>query len=134
MKTIVLLGRILFSLIFLMSLLNHFSAQAIQYADSKGVPLASFIVPASGILAGLGGLSIALGYKARMGAWFIVIFLIPVTLFMHQFWTVTEPAMRQTEMAMFMKNISMLGAALLISYFGSGPLSIDRKDSLANLD
>jgi uncharacterized membrane protein YphA (DoxX/SURF4 family) len=27
----------------------------------------------------------------------------------------------------FMKNISMTGAALLIYYFGSGPLSLDKK-------
>jgi putative oxidoreductase len=28
---------------------------------------------------------------------------------------------------MFMKNLSMLGAAMLIAYFGSGPLSVDNK-------
>jgi uncharacterized membrane protein YphA (DoxX/SURF4 family) len=29
------------------------------------------------------------------------------------------------QMGMFMKNISMLGGAFLITYFGAGPLSID---------
>jgi putative oxidoreductase len=46
---------------------------------------------------------------------------------MHKFWTITDPMMKQMQMAMFMKNISMLGGALLITWFGSGPLSIDDK-------
>jgi putative oxidoreductase len=28
---------------------------------------------------------------------------------------------------MFMKNLSMLGAAILIAYFGAGPLSLDSR-------
>jgi putative oxidoreductase len=127
MKAIALLGRILFSLMFLMSAIGHFSAQTIQYAASQGVPLANFVVPASGLLAALGALSIILGYKAELGAWLIVIFLVPVTFTMHQFWAATDPAVHQMQLAMFMKNMSMLGGALLISYFGSGPLSIDQK-------
>jgi putative oxidoreductase len=127
MKAIVLLERILFSLIFLVSSVGHFSAHTIQYAAAQGVPLASILVPVSGIVAVLGALSIALGYKAEAGAWLIVIFLLPVTLIMHQFWVAGDPATQQMQLAMFMKNISMLGAALLIGYFGSGPLSVDQK-------
>jgi putative oxidoreductase len=33
----------------------------------------------------------------------------------------------QMQMGNFMKNISMLGAALLITYFGAGPCSLDNK-------
>jgi putative oxidoreductase len=125
MKWIALLGRILFSLIFLFSGPNHFSDQSINYATSQGVPLASMLVPISGILAILGAISIILGFKVKLGALLIVLFLVPVTLMMHNFWAVTDPMARQMQMAMFMKNISMLGAALLIFYFGAGPLSID---------
>jgi putative oxidoreductase len=130
MKYLVLAGRVLYSLIFLQSLFNHFSASSIGYAASMGVPMASILVPAAGIIAFAGGLSILLGFKAKWGAWLIVIFLIPVTLFMHNFWTVTDPMMRQVQQAMFMKNLSMLGGAFLIAYFGSGPLSIDSKTTI----
>lgn len=125
MKAIPLIGRIFFSLIFLQTALSHFSAKAIGYAAAQNVPLPSLLVPFAGVLAILGGLSIILGYKARWGAWLIVLFLVPVTFMMHNFWTITDPMMRQMQMAMFMKNISMLGGALLITYFGSGPLSLD---------
>ena len=52
-------------------------------------------------------------------------FLVPVTFMMHNFWAVADPARAQIEKAMFMRNVAMLGAALLISYFGAGPLSLD---------
>jgi len=79
------------------------------------------------VVALAGGLSILLGYRAKLGAWLIALFLIPVTLMMHKFWAVTDPMMAQMQMAMFMKNLSMLGGALLITQFGSGPLSLDAR-------
>ena len=126
---VVVLGRFLFALIFLMAGANHFNKQTIGYAASQGVPLASIAVPLSGVLAILGGLSILLGYRARLGAWLIVLFLVPVTLMMHRFWTVTDPTTAQIQMAMFMKNVSMLGGALLISHFGAGPFTLDARRS-----
>jgi putative oxidoreductase len=127
MKVAVLLGRVLFSLIFLFTIPGHFSSQMIGYAASQGVPAASFLVPLSGIIAFAGGLSIVFGYKAKLGALLIIIFLVPVTLLMHAFWKVTDPMAQQMQIAMFMKNVSMTGAALLITYFGAGPLSVDEK-------
>jgi len=124
---VVLLGRLFFALIFLMAGPNHFSGQTIAYAASQGVPLASIAVPLSGVLAIVGGLSILLGYRARIGAWLIVLFLVAVTPMMHKFWTVTDPMMQQMQMIMFMKNVAMLGGALLISQLGAGPWSLDSR-------
>jgi len=123
------LGRLLFALIFLMAGANHFNKQAIGYAASQGVPLASLTVPLSGVLAIVGGLSILLGYRAKLGAWLIALFLVPVTLMMHKFWLVQDPIMAQIQMILFMKNVSMLGGALLISQFGAGRFSLDARRS-----
>ena len=119
---VVLLGRFLYVLIFLIAAPNHFSKQTIAYAAAQGAPLASIAVPLSGIITLAGGLSILLGYRARIGAWLIVLFLVPVTLIMHDFWTAHDPTMAQMQMVMFMKNLAILGGALLISQFGAGPL------------
>lgn len=127
MSILVLLGRVLFSSLFIMGSLGHFTKPTVDYAASAGVPFAHILVPLSGILILLGGLSVLLGYKARLGAWLIIIFLIPVTLTMHKFWGLADPGNAQLQQIMFMKNLSLLGAALLITYFGSGPLSIDRE-------
>ena len=124
----ILAGRVLFSLIFIFAGLNHFSKQTIAFAASQGVPLASVAVPLSGVIAVLGGLSILLGYRARLGSWLIVLFLIGVTP-LHNFWAVHDPMMAQIQMTMFMKNVSMIGGALLISQFGAGPLSLDARRS-----
>ncbi len=124
---IVLLGRLFFALIFLMAGPNHFRSQTIAYAASQGAPLAAIAVPFSGLLAIVGALSILLGYRAKLGAWLIVLFLVGVTPMMHNFWAVSDPMMHQMQMIMFMKNLSMLGGALLISQFGPGPWSLDNR-------
>ena len=126
-RYLVPVGRLFFATIFLLTLPGHFAPESIAYAAQKGVPLASLAVPASGVLAFAGGLSVLLGYRAKLGAWLLVLFLLPVTLTLHDFWTVTDPMAAQMEQAMFMKNVSMLGAALLIAYFGAGPLSLDER-------
>jgi len=126
---VVVLGRFFFALIFLVSGPLHFSKQEVAYAAAQGVPLPSILVPFSGLLALAGGLSILLGYRAKLGAWLIVLFLVPVTVMMHNFWAVHDPMMAQVHMAFFMKNVSMLGGALLISQFGAGPFSLDARRS-----
>jgi putative oxidoreductase len=120
-------GRVLFSLIFIFAALGHFAPQTIRYAASQGVPLAGLLVPASGLLALAGGLSVALGYRAKIGAALLVLFLVPVTFTMHRFWIVPDPMMAAVQQAMFMKNLSMIGAALLVTYFGAGPFSLDSR-------
>ena len=127
---VTLAGRILFFAIFVMSGFMHSSQQEIAYAAKVGVPMARLLVPASGILALTGGLSILLGYRAKTGAWLLVLFLVPVTLVMHNFWAAGESMRSQMQMAMFLKNVTMVGGALLISQFGVGTLTLDaRRDS-----
>lgn len=125
MKYALLTGRFLFSVLFIMSFFGKFSAESIAYATAKGVPAAGFLVPAAGFLELLGGLSILLGFRARWGAWALVVFLVPVSFVMHDFWNLTDPTAAMHDTIHFMKNITLTGAALIIAYFGSGPLSLD---------
>jgi putative oxidoreductase len=124
---VVFLGRLFFAFIFLTAAPHHFQSQTIAYAASQGVPLASIAVPFSGVLALLGGLSILLGYKAKIGGWLIALFLVGVTPMLHNFWAVSDPMAHQMQMIMFFKNLSMLGGALLITQFGAGPWSVDNR-------
>ena len=120
-----LAGRQLFSIIFIVASAGHFKPQTIASAASHAVPWPEILVPVSGVIALVGGLSVLLGYQTRIGAWLLVVFLVPVTLMMHNFWAVSDPVTAQIEKAMFLKNVTMLGGALVISYFGAGPLSLD---------
>ncbi len=126
MHYVVLLGRLFFSFLFIFGSLEHFTAADIASGASHGVPMPGFLVPFSGVIGILGGLSILLGYKARWGAWLLVIFLVPVTMMMHPFWSV-DPSQMVEQRVLFLNNLSILGGALLIAYFGSGPLSLKRE-------
>ena len=132
MRYLVALGRLFYSLIFVVAGFGHFTHQEIAYAAAQGIPIAGVLVPASGIMAIVGGLSILLGFHGKLGAWLLVLFLVPVTFAMHNFWAVKDPMMQQIQMAMFLKNFSMLGAALFFTQIGTGPLSLDSRRAPAH--
>ncbi len=125
MNLLVLFGRILYTAVFLISVPGLFSESTVQYAAAQGVPMTGVLVPLAGVIALLGGVSILIGYKPKKGAWLLVLFLAPVTLTLHRFWDFADPAMAGLQQIHFMKNLSLLGAALLIAHFGSGPWSLD---------
>jgi putative oxidoreductase len=126
MQILVLLGRILYSFLFITSGFAHFQNRKMMagYAQSKGVPAAGLMVVSSGAVELIGGLLILLGYQARIGAWLLVLFLLPVTFAMHAFWKVADPMQKTHERVNFFKNLALLGSALLIAYSGSGPFSL----------
>lgn len=119
-----LIGRLLFAFIFLGAAPRHFTGEGISHAADLGVPFANFIVPLSGILAISGALFVCFGFHAKWGAWMLVLFLVPVTLGMHQFWEIADAGQRHIQLSMFMKNVSMLGGALLLARNGSGAFSL----------
>jgi putative oxidoreductase len=123
---LVLIGRILFSAIFIRSGVQHFTGVAMMapYAGAKGVPAEKFMVQLTGAMIFLGGISVLLGVYVRIGAALLVIFMIPTTIVMHNYWTLTDPMARANDQAHFIKNLALAGAALLIWYFGPGPLSL----------
>lgn len=127
MKFLFPLGRVLFALIFIAAAPRHFTREGIHHAADLGVPVAEVLVPISGVLALAGGVSVATGYKARWGAWALIAFLVPVTFWMHAYWRLSNPDAAHVQQAMFFKNLSMLGAAFLISQFGAGPISFDER-------
>ena len=103
------------------------SEHTLNHAISMGVPVAHVLVPLAGILAFLGGVSILLGYKARIGAWLLVIFLVPTTFMIHRFWDMKDGHIVMLQHLCFLKNFSMIGAVLMVAYFGSGPMSLSKE-------
>ena len=85
-------GRQLFAVTFIIASAGHFTAGTISSAAEHGVPLAGFLVPISGLIALAGGLSLLFGYHTKLGAGLLVLFLVPVTLTMHNFWAISDPA------------------------------------------
>ena len=111
-----IVGRILFALLFINSGIAHFTKNSAMtgYAQFKKVPLARVSVYVSGLMILLGGLYIALGFYADLGALLIAIFLIPTSFLMHAFWKESDATAKQNETISFFKNLSLAGAALII--------------------
>lgn len=116
MNIVMIIGRVLFALIFIASGINHFTkSQAMTgYAQFKKVPAAKAAVLLSGIVLLLGGISMVIGIYADLGALALAVALIVMALKMHDFWTQTDPQAKQTETIAFFKNLSMAGAALFL--------------------
>ena len=122
------LGRLLLVTIFLSSALMNkipnFQAVA-GVMQSAGVPLPQLSLAVAIVLLLAGGTSVLLGYKARIGAALLAVFLVLATYYFHAFWAVpAEQAQGQT--IHFMKNLGLLGAMLFVVANGSGAWSLDR--------
>ena len=116
MDIVLLVGRILFALIFINSGIAHFTKNAAMtgYAQYKKVPLAKVSVYVSGLMILLGGVYIVLGFYADLGALLIAAFLIPTAFLMHAFWKESDATAKQNETIGFFKDLSLAGAALII--------------------
>ena len=116
MDIVLLVGRVLFALLFISSGINHFTKNAAMtgYAKYKKVPLAKLSVYVSGLMILLGGVYIALGFYADLGALLLAAFLFPAALICDAFWKETDATAKQTATIGFFKNLSLAGAALII--------------------
>ncbi|MFM9274362.1 DoxX family protein [Pseudarthrobacter sp. NKDBFgelt] len=116
MDVLVLVGRILFSALFLTSGYAHIARRQMMtvYAAGKGVPLARLLVPATGVQIIAGALMILLGIWQDLGALLLVLFLIPTAILMHPFWKEDDAQTQALEQSQFMKDIALAGAALVM--------------------
>jgi putative oxidoreductase len=119
MDVVFLIGRVLLALIFIFSgttvhLLDR--KQAIEYARGYGSPLPEIGVPLTGVMAIAGGVMIALGIWADLGALLVIAFLLVITPIMHAFWRERDEQQRQIQTVMFLKNVAILGGALVVLY------------------
>ena len=114
-------GRILLSALFVLSGLSKIGGYAatLAYMSALGVP--GGLLPVVIATELLGGLAIAFGWKTRTTAFLLAGYSLLTALVFHNNFA------DQIQMIMFMKNMAMLGAALMITQFGSGPLSLSKK-------
>ena len=127
MKYAPLIGRILFSAIFIMFGISHFTmTQDMLGAVPAFLPAPTMIVYLTGLIVTLGGIGVLLGFKTRESALALAFFLLG-TAFLTHFggFADGDPA----SSANFMKDLSLAGAALMLSHFGAGPMSLDAKNS-----
>lgn len=117
-------GRVMFTLIFFLSGLTHFTKLDRYVALMPApIPFRAFWVVISAVVELVGAAMIVSNTYPRLGAWLIVIFLIPVTITVHGVGmvTATDADMRNIQTSFFLKGVTMAGAALLITQLGVKP-------------
>jgi len=123
-----LVGRILLGLIFVLSgfqKLMGFSGVAAAIAG-KGLPMPEVLAVLTVVIELGAGLLLVVGWKARWAAFLLFLFVIPVSLVYHNFWTM-EGAQAAMNKIQFMKNVSIMGGMLLAAAFGPGRYSVDKR-------
>lgn len=116
MNAVLLIGRILFALVFVRAGIMHLTKLEAMtgYAKYKKVPAAKFFVAVTGVAIILGGLWVALGIYADLGALILAIFALAAAFQMHNFWAETAPEGKMTESVSFYKDLSLAGVALVL--------------------
>lgn len=123
---VTLFGRILLGVIFLLSGIGKIGgfAGVAGYMASKGLPAAQLLLVLTIIVEIGGGLSLILGWGARIGAIVLALFVLAAGLIFHQFWA-ADAATQANQFNHFMKNIAIMGGMLYVFTFGAGPYSVD---------
>jgi len=118
---VALAGRVMFTLIFFLSGITHFTDLASYVAlMPEAIPFRPFWVMTSGAVELLGASLIVSNRMPQLGGWLIFIFLVPVTIVVHgvAMATTPDPVMARIQTSFVLKGVAMAGAALLISQLG----------------
>ena len=119
----ILIGRILLSVIFLLSGFGKLTAIAgtAGYFGAMGLPVPTATAVIVGLIELLGGLAVLVGFQTRIAAWVLAAFSIATALVAHTGWA------DQNQMIHFLKNVAITGGFLLLASSGAGAYSIDAR-------
>jgi uncharacterized membrane protein YphA (DoxX/SURF4 family) len=116
LNAVLVIGRILFALLFITSGIAHFAKLEAMtgYAKYKKLPAAKFGVLISGLFFLLGGVYIAAGFWVDLGALMLAVTLVLAAIIFHNYWKETDATAKQNEMIAFNKDLALAGAALIL--------------------
>ncbi|TPI14069.1 DoxX family protein [Mesorhizobium sp. B4-1-3] len=119
----ILVGRILLSIIFLLSGFGKLTAIAgtAGYFGALGLPVPTVTAVVVGLIELLGGIAILLGFQTRIAAWVLAVFTIATALVAHTGWA------DQMQMINFLKNLAITGGFILLATSGAGAYSVDAR-------
>lgn len=107
----------------------------VAYMTAEGVPQPKILLAGAIAFLILGGISVVLGYRARMGAFLLLVFLAAATYYFHDFWKLEpdDPGF-QNQMIQFMKNFSLMGTMVFLMANGPGPWSLDGRAAASDVE
>jgi putative oxidoreductase len=117
----VLAGRVLLSILFITAGFGKLTSIAgtAGFFGSIGLPLPTVAAVVVGLVELVGGLAILVGFKTRIAAIVLALFVLAATAVAHLDFSQAGNAL------MLQKNLGLTGGFLLLAVLGAGPLSID---------
>lgn len=110
------LARVCLGAVFLLSgvyKLFHYDATA-QYMTAHGMTMVPLFLIGAIIVEIGGSLALIIGYKPKLAALLLALYLIPVTYTFHSFWKIPVEQ-QQEQMIHFLKNLAIFGGLLGIA-------------------
>lgn len=125
--TLLLIGRILLSVVFLVAGIRKAMAIAgtVGYFTKLGMPMADVMVYVAIIIEVGAALMLIVGWKSRYAAWALALFVVIATFMAHRFWEF-DAAQYANQMNHFLKNFAIIGGLLFIAACGPGSMSVDK--------
>lgn len=124
-----LIGRIFLSAIFIFEAIDSalFFDTTRATMEEHGMGGAQdFILYGAIFCLAVGGIMVLLGYRATLGALMLLMYWVPVTFIVHDFWNCTKNDELREQSILFMKNIAIIGGLLMLVGKGSGRYSMRR--------
>lgn len=132
-----LLGRVLLSFIFFFEAYDYFAYERMNKEAMMIYGLTwnqDFFLYGAILFLILGALTILLGYRMRLGAVLLLIYFIPLTFIVHDFWTEpVDTSEYRLQSILFMKNIAIMGGLLIAATHVSGRYRLRRIFATTNV-
>lgn len=132
-----LLGRILLSFIFFFEAYDYFAYESLNKEAMMIYGLTwnqDFFLYGAIFLLFFGALTILLGYRMRLGAFLLMVYWIPLTFIVHDFWMEERGSdVFRLQSIFFMKNIAIMGGLLITATHTSGKYRLRRLFATTNV-
>lgn len=126
-------ARVLFAALFFLAGMGKLTDPSMyqQYMAAKGLTMVTPLIYLSAAIEIFGAIFLLLGYWTRTVATILALFLLIVTLVMHNFWAL-DPKESAEQLVEFLKNLGIIGGLLYVISSGPGHWAICKDDSCSH--
>jgi putative oxidoreductase len=124
-----LLARLLMAVIFVFEAYDtlYYKADSFVSMEAYGVRLDHGLVFYGALtVLTLGSIMLILGYRLGIASFLLLLYLVPYTLIVHDFWKLDNPIAHREQSIHFMKNLAIIGALIVLSAGNVGRYALKR--------
>jgi putative oxidoreductase len=128
----ILIARVLMAAMFLFAGIEKFTdlQGSVAYIVSAGLPMATALALAAGVVEVGASLMLIVGWQARWAGLALAGYTLLASLLFHNFWALPKEA-QMVPMLLFWKNMAATGGLLMVFAFGAGSISLDQRRGAA---